>query len=156
MMWHHPSHTSPGSRMNESKVTLFIANKMNEPKQGILSHTDGEWYFHQGRSKKPNPLHLPKFLELAQSLIDNKTLFKGWVFKQRVTAKATANAIGYLIHCQKASVRNLIDMNASTSLLKHEFMHPSDKITWDFSYKSEYDRLVDIDTGELILEEEYP
>ena len=86
-------------------------------------------------------------------------MFKGWVSKQRVLtariARATSNAIDQLIHCCKVSAKNLIEMNAPTSLLKHHTMHPDNKITWDQSYKSEYDGLVDIDTWEVISEEEY-
>ena len=66
---------------HDTKITLYINNKMNEPKQGILTQSDGEWYFHQGRTKKKQPLHLPNFLQLAQSLLDNKNMFKGWVSK---------------------------------------------------------------------------
>ena len=46
-------------------------------------------------------------------------------------------------------------MAAPSSLIKHQFMHPSDKSTWDASYKSEYDGLVDIDTWEMINEAQF-
>ena len=39
---------------HDTKITLYINNKMNEPKQSILTRSDGEWYFHQGRTKKNN------------------------------------------------------------------------------------------------------
>jgi hypothetical protein len=45
-------------------------------------------------------------------------------------------------------------MQAPT-LLKHHKLHPDDKSIWDEAYKSEYDGLKNIDTWELITEEEY-
>ena len=137
---------------HNAKVTLYLNDKMKEPKQGTLIHTNSNWYFHQGRTKKHPPLHLPNFHEVAVSLVQNKKLFQGWLARQRVLAariaRSTSNMLAHLIYCRKVSASSLINMNAPTSLLKHHIMHPSDKITWDASYKSEYDGLVDIDTWE--------
>jgi hypothetical protein len=45
-------------------------------------------------------------------------------------------------------------MEAPT-LLKHHKLHPDDKKTWDEAYCQEYQGLVDIDTWEMISEEDY-
>ena len=46
-------------------------------------------------------------------------------------------------------------MAAPVSLTQHAKMHPSDKKIWDDSYRSEYNGLLDIDTFEVISEDEY-
>ena len=60
-----------------------------------------------------------------------------------------------MIYCRHISAKSLIDMTAPSSLLKHYLMHPSDKQTWDASYRSEYEGLVDIDTWELLSQDDY-
>ena len=143
----------------DARVTLYLNDRMSVPKQGILSRIQEEWYFHQGRSKKPNPMHLPNFLQTVESLLHNKKLFKGWITRQRAlaarVARATSNMVAHMIHCRHVSAKSLIDMNAPTSLLKHHLMHKSDKLTWDASYRSEYEGLVDIDTWELLSQDEF-
>ena len=142
-----------------AKVTLYLNDRMKEPKQGILTRQHEEWYFHQGRSKRANPMHLPNFLESAESLLHNKKLFQGWITRQRAlsarVARATSNMLANLIYCRHVSAQDLIDMSTPASLLKHHLMHPSDKKIWDASYRSEYEGLVNIDTWELISQADY-
>ena len=55
---------------------------------------------------------------------------------------------------RKVSAKNLNVLEAPT-LLKHYKLHPDDKKTWDESYQEEYQGLVDIDTWDVITEEDY-
>lgn len=54
----------------------------------------------------------------------------------------------------KVSAKDL-DVHTAPTLLKHHLLSTNDQLIWDASYKAEYDGLVDIDTWELITEEEY-
>ena len=60
-----------------------------------------------------------------------------------------------LFICRKVSVASLKSVKAPTSLTQHKLMMPEDKSTWDKSYQEEYDGLVNINTWEVITEEEY-
>jgi len=46
-------------------------------------------------------------------------------------------------------------MKATTSLLKHHSMHPSNKEIWDTSYRGEYNGLAHCNTYKIISNEEY-
>ena len=141
-----------------AKVTLFLDDRMQEPKQGILQFIDHTWTFHQGRKSGKIKIPLPEFDRLAESLVNNKKLFQGWRTKASVInsrkVRATSNIIANLIRCRKISARDLHLMEAPT-LLKHHQLHPDDRSTWDAAYKSEYDGLTNIETWETISDEEY-
>ena len=48
-----------------------------------------------------------------------------------------------------------IHLLEAPSLLKHDKLYPDDKLVWDSAYHEEYQGLVDIDTWELITDEQY-
>ena len=103
-------------------------------------------------------MDLPDFAESAQSLIHNKKLFSGWRSRHFVLTarqvRATSNVIASTIYSRKVSAAGLNLMQAPT-LLKHHKLHPDDKSIWDAAYKSEYDGLQNIETWEMISEDEY-
>jgi hypothetical protein len=144
-----------------AKATLYLADRMNTPKQGFLEKdgTTNVWFFIPGRKKSNPPMPLPNFHETAHSMILNKKLFCGWVSRNTVLharhSRATSNVLANLIRCKKVSAKDLHDMQAPGSLLRHHNLHPEDKITWDLAYEEEYNGLASIDTWETITEEEY-
>ena len=95
-------------------------------------------------NKTQDPIPLPNFTELADSMVTNKKLFKGWITAARaLTARrayATSNIIANFITLRKVSAKNLHSLDTPT-LLKHHKVHPEDRDTWDESYKEEYDGL---------------
>jgi deoxyuridine 5'-triphosphate nucleotidohydrolase len=145
---------------NGEKVTLFLPQLMKKPKQGKIYHDSqtNQWSFRPGRFGTNDPIGLPNFPHLVDSMIANKKLFKGWINSTRaITARrlrATSNLLSHLIINRKVSAANLHLLEAPT-LLKHYKLHPDDKITWDEAYRQEYEGLMDIDTWEVISEEEY-
>ena len=60
------------------KVTLYLSSLWKQPRQGTLLLKQNEWYFQPGQSKNATPLHLPNFIETAESMIQNRKLFQGW------------------------------------------------------------------------------
>jgi hypothetical protein len=146
---------------DDAKATMFLPECMNKPKQGKLHHdtvTD-KWAFTPGRKDGTHPLiPLPNFPSLVDSMIANKKLFNGSIQISRAItarrARATSNLIAHLIVSRKVSAKDLHLLQAPT-LLKHHQLHPDDKKTWDAAYKHEYDGLTDIDTWEVITEDEY-
>ena len=132
-----------------AKATIYLPESMSQPKQGFIQQTDNDWSFIPGRTKKGEPISLPNFPLLVDSLILNKKLFKGWIAFSRVIsariAKATSNVITNLIVNKKVSAMNLHSKEAPT-LLKHHQLHPEDQATWDEAYRQEYQGLEDIDT----------
>ena len=141
-----------------SKVTLFLADRMQHPRQGILQYGLDKWTFLPGRKPTNTPMDLPNFNETGESLVHNKKLFSGWKSRTFVLTarqvRATSNVIASTIFSRKVSAQGLNLMQAPT-LLKHHKLHPDDKAIWDEAYKSEYDGLRDIDTWEMITEDEY-
>ncbi len=142
------------------KATLYLPDKMTQPKQGYLSNEGGTWTFIVGRSKSSDrKIDLTDDMENMRSMILNKKLFEGWkkhsVVLHARHVRATSNILAELIVARKVSAKGLVDMNAPTSLLKHKFMVENDKKIWDESYRQEYQGLVDIDTWETITEEQY-
>ena len=145
-----------------ARATIYLQDRMLEPKQGyLLRQENHQWVFAQGRSKTPHPsklISLPNFQELAQSLLYNNKLFQGWKSKQTVLnarhARATSNILSHLIIARKISAKNLHQQQAPT-LLKHHLLHPDDKETWDMAYREEYEGLVNIDSWEMITENDY-
>ena len=144
----------------DAHVTLYLPTIMPKSKQGILHHEDGEWKFLPGRRHPNNnkPIALPNFDTVAESMINNKKLFRGWrtdhFVKTARRVRLTSNLIAHQIMARKVSAKDLHLLEAP-SLLKHNKLHPNDKKIWDNSYKEEYQGLVDIDTWETITEEEY-
>ena len=142
------------------KVTLFLPQLMKKPKQGKIYYdkTTDLWRFKPGRYGTNDPISLPNFPNLVDSMIANKKLFKGWINSTRaITAcriQATSNLMSHLIINRKVSAANLHLLQVPT-LLKHYKLHPEDKITWDEAYRQEYQGLMDIDTWEVISEQEY-
>jgi hypothetical protein len=142
-----------------SKATIFLPPEMKQPKQGFLSKSEsGDWSFIPGRAKTQSPIPLHNFEELAQSMLINKKLFQGWKPK-RITmtarrTRATSNLLASLIINGKVSARDL-ENKAAPTLLKHHLQTPNDQNIWNAAYKAEYDGLTDIDTWELITEQEY-
>ena len=157
-----PTTTTPFPHLpwikHDARVTLFIPGLMPTPKQGHLCHVNGTWSFSPGRKKKNTPIPLQDFHELAESMVQNKKLFKGWkphsVVSTARRVRTTSNLIAGLIFNRKVSAKDLHLMQAPT-LLKHSKLHPEDKDTWDEAYRQEYQGLVDIDTWETITEAEY-
>jgi deoxyuridine 5'-triphosphate nucleotidohydrolase len=146
---------------DNSKATMFLPQFMTKPKQGKLwqNQNDKTWSFTIGRKDGTHePIPLPNFATLVDSMIANKKLFKGWVQSARAItarrARATSNLVAHLIINKKVSAKDLHLLQAPT-LLKHHRLHPQDKITWDAAYKEEYEGLADIDTWEVISESEY-
>jgi hypothetical protein len=123
-----------------------------------MNATTKTWQFNPGRFKKRDPIQLPNFDTLALSMVENKKLFKGWIKSATVyTARrirTTSNVLSHIITARKVSASSLKLMEAPT-LLKHHKLHPDDKATWDEAYRQEYQGLLDIDTWEMITEEEY-
>jgi deoxyuridine 5'-triphosphate nucleotidohydrolase len=142
------------------KVTLYLPTIMPRPQQGKLQYNaDTEsWQFNPGRVKKRDPIPLPNFDTLAPSMVDNRKLFKGWVKSATVytarRVRITSNTLSHIITARKVSASSLNLLEAPT-LLKHHKLHPQDKATWDEAYRQEYQGLMDIDTWEMITEEEY-
>jgi hypothetical protein len=151
LQWIHPN----------AKVTMYLPHIMKKSKQGRLQQNQDtkEWEFHPGRVSGTNdPIALPNFHLLVDSMVNNKKLFKGWINSARAhtarRTRANSNYLANLIINRKVSAKNLHLLQAPT-LLKHHTLHPDDKQTWDAAYKHEYDGLTDIDTWEVITEEEY-
>ena len=144
----------------DAHVTLYLPTIMPKSKQGILHHEDGEWTFLPGRRHPNNnkAIALPNFQTVAESMINNKKLFRGWrtdhFVKTARRVRLTSNLIAHQIMARKVSAKDLHLLEAP-SLLKHNKLHPDDKRIWDESYREEYQGLVDIDTWETITEEEY-
>ena len=92
-------------------------------------------------------------------MIRNKKLFKGWKTRTTVVnarlCRALSNVIAHTITAKHVSAKDLINMEAPTSLLKHLTMHPSDRKTWDSSYREEYEGLAHCNTYKIITNDEY-
>lgn len=146
-----------------AKVTLYLPNTMETPKQGRLTYKDNEWYFMPGRSNPENSkvkrspkhqkVHLPNFTELAQSMVNNKKLFQGWRSTATVLTARKARAMSNII-ARHVSAKDL-HIKQAPSLKKHKLLHPDDKKTWDAAYNEEYDGLLRLNTWEVISEQEY-
>ena len=61
---------------DQSKATLYLPQHMKKPKQGFIILSDKTWSFHPGRSinNKQEPIQLPNFELLIDSLIEKKKL----------------------------------------------------------------------------------
>ena len=142
---------------DNAKVTMLLPH-MPTPKQGFLQFSDTKWHFIPGRTKKNPPVELANFEELAESMIENKKMFKGWTRHKIVETarrvRITSNLLAANIINRKVSAANLHLLQAPT-LLKHHLLHPEDKAIWDEAYRQEWQGLKDIDTWETISEEEY-
>ena len=144
---------------NNSKVTIILPIYQRS-KQGFIQYdeTKQEWSFRPGRTKNNPPIPLPRFEINVESMINAKKLFQGWCSAHRVlTARrvqATSNTLAALIINRKVSAKDL-DKTSAPTLLKHYLLSNKDKRIWDAAYKAEYDGLVDIETWETIIEEEY-
>ena len=143
-----------------SKITIFLPQFLNRPKQGTLhlSDGDGEWYFIPGRSNTRSPILLPSFKEKALSMAHNQKLLQGWVNSKRAQiarhVRITSNILAHHISARHISAKDLINHEAPISLLKHSKLHPKDKLIWDQSYAEEYRGLQSLDTWEVIDEAE--
>ena len=147
---------------DKGKVTLYLSNHWKKPKQGFLQNINSEWYFVQGRTinSTSKPLHLPKFIENAESMIHNKKIFQGWknsagIINARISRCLSNIAASIITAKRHVSAKNLVEMKAPTSLLQHAKMCENDKQIWDQSYFEEYDGLRNVDTWEVITEKEY-
>jgi hypothetical protein len=69
-----------------TKATLYLSDHMQQPKQGKLLCKDGEWSFLLGRVDTNPTMPLPNFVELAESMINNRKLFQGWKAQKHVLA----------------------------------------------------------------------
>ena len=147
--------------IHDAKVTMCLPVFQMKPKQGYLhqSDADGDFYFIPGRKKTNTPIHLPDFTMKALSMYENKKLFRGWINSRHATiarhVQLTSNILAHQIYAKKVSAKDLIDMTAPASLLKHAKLHPHDKSIWDASYGDEYYGLKDLETWEVITEEQY-
>ena len=86
-----------------AKVTLYLDDRMQEPKQGVLHCLNNQWTFHQGRKSNKIKIPLLDFDSLAESLVDNKKIFQGWKTKAFVVnsrrVRATSNIVANLVRC---------------------------------------------------------
>ena len=143
---------------HDAKVTIILPSTNNEPHQGILDLTENEWFFYPGRQQLHPPIPLPDFLQNAQVLINNNKLFKGWISKKRaITARgvqATSNVLSSLIVKGKVSAKSL-EVQKTPSLLHHHKLCQNDQDIWDAAYKAQYDGLQNIETWELITDQQY-
>ena len=141
-----------------AKVTLILPATNNQPKQGILKLSNDEWLFYPGRVRKHQPIPLPSFLENAESLLNNRKLFKGWITQSRAiaarSARATANVLSSLIVNGKVDAKTL-DIKKAPTLLQHHKLSQNDRNIWDAAYMAEYQGLQNIQTWETISEEQY-
>lgn len=69
-----------------AKVTVILPSTDNQPKQGLLTKPSKEWMFLPGHKKKNPQIPLPNLDINAESLINNRTFFKGWISKTRAMA----------------------------------------------------------------------
>ena len=131
---------------------------MSAPQQGYLQFKDQQWSFLPGRNKTKNPIPLHNFPELAYSMVNNKKLFDGWKSKNHVLtarfSRITSNVLSNLIVNGKVSAKNLTHTNTPT-LLQHHKLNQTDKQIWDAAYLAEYQGLENIDTWEVIDENQY-
>ncbi len=146
----------------DAKVTLFLPHLMSKPKQGYLCRSEDrrEWSFQEpGRkadrsSDNDTTIPLAKFEEeLAQSLISNRKLFKGWKNSKSVITACLLRAKSNII-ARHVSAKGLQIM-ATPSLHKHHELPPGNKNIWDLSYMEKYNGLQNLDTWEIITEAEY-
>ena len=123
-----PNHLYSWVRTN-AKVTLYLSSHWTTPKQGHLDKQEEEWYFIPGQLRKNNkPIHLPKFAENVESMIQNRKLFQG-----RKTTSTIINAcqsrclsniaVAVITARRHVSAKDLIYMKAPSSLLQHAKMH---------------------------------
>ena len=146
---------------HKEKVTIILTQHWNTPKQGYLWHDKekDEWYFVTGRKFDGEKFILKDFIQTSDSMIRNKKLFKGWKTRTSVInarlCRALSNVVAHTITAKHVSAKNLIEMKAPTSLLKHLTMHPSDRKIWDSSYREEYEGLAHCDTYKIITNDEY-
>ena len=98
---HNPLPHLPWINSN-SKVTLFLPNKMKVPKQGYFNHNKNSWEFLLEHNHSNPPITLPNFLEVAESLVHNRKLFQGWKSKAVVLTACqscvTSNTIAHNIY----------------------------------------------------------
>ena len=143
----------------DAKVTLYLPHLMTKPKQGYLrQQSDGEWSFQPGRILNNTRLNdktipLTRFTELAQSLVSNRKLFKGWKNSTSVITARILRAKSNII-ARHVSAKGLQILRTPT-LHKHHELPPGDKDIWDRSYLEEYNGLQKLDTWEIITESEY-
>ena len=146
---------------NGQKVTMLLTQHWTTPKQGYLSHDENtdEWYFIKSRKLTGERFHLENFNQNCELMIKNKKMFQGWRTKTSVVharlCRALSNVVSHTISAKHVSAKNLVDTTAPTSLLKHLTMHPSDRETWDSSYREEYEGLAHCNTYKIISQEEY-
>jgi hypothetical protein len=144
---------------HDAKVTI-IMQQFPRAKQGYLIYNEvtQTWYFIPGRKRTQQPIQLHHFEFNVESMIQNKKLFQGWKSLHTVLSarrvQSTSNSIASLIINGKVCAKNLDKMDAPT-LLKHHRLSQNDRAIWDAAYRAEYDGLVNIETWELISEEEY-
>ena len=145
---------------DDAKVTILLQQYNFKPKQGYLKYNQEsqQWFFLPGRKKSNPQIPLNHFHLKAESMIHNKKLFQGWksthIVMTACRVQSTSNTLASLIINGKVSARDLQSMDAPT-LLKHYKLSQNDKMIWDAAYKAEYDGLVNIQTWELLSEEEY-
>ena len=170
---HHSDPTAPvndkGEPVNHvydwvqhgQKVMMLLPQHWTKPKQGYLYHDEAtdEWSFVKGSKLTGEKFPLLNFVQTSESMIRNKKLFKGWKTRTTVVnarlCRALSNVVAHTITAKHVSAKNLIDMKAPTSLLKHLTMHPSDRTIWDSSYREEYEGLAHCNTYKIITNEEY-
>ena len=170
---HHSDPTAPlndnGEPVNHvydwvqhgQKVTMLLPQHWTKPKQGYLYHDEAtdEWSFVKGSKLTGEKFPLLNFVQTSESMIKNKKIFKGWKTRTTVVntrlCRALSNVVAHTITAKHVSAKNLIDMKAPTSLLKHLTMHPSDRTIWDSSYREEYEGLAHCNTYKIITNKEY-
>ena len=84
---------------HNAKAALYLPSVMQAPKQGHLKHdadTD-VWSFSPGKNDNHEPIPLPHFKELAQSMVTNKKLFSGWATKKSVLTACYLRAASNLM-----------------------------------------------------------
>jgi hypothetical protein len=88
---------------------------MPHPKQGKIHYRDN---FAPGRLNINEPIPLPDFETLAESMIANRKLFQGWKSQSHVLsarqARAMSNVLAHLISTKKVSAQGLTNIINST------------------------------------------
>mmetsp|Transcript_12968 Transcript_12968/g.18518 ORF Transcript_12968/g.18518 Transcript_12968/m.18518 type:complete len:610 (-) Transcript_12968:168-1997(-) len=92
-------------------------------------------------------------------MIQRKQLHRGWVSCAKVInarlTKSLQHYVSWQFKCRKVNTSSLHNLQSPTSLLKHNLLHPDDKVIWDKAYYEELQGLEKTGTWDTITEKEY-
>ena len=144
---------------HDAKVTFSHPALGPQHKWGFLQHdpsapTESAWSFVAGKNKTGQTVELPNFRQIIPTLLTSHQLFNGWRTIRTVGIARRMSLLTTAI-CRKVHASKLDIKSAPASLLRHNRLSPNDRILWDASYAEEYNGLRDLNTWEVITEEEY-